>query len=72
MQEKCMKKKVQIEEARNNFVDLLEEAIKGREIIIMDKHKPIARLVAITGEENEKKDSKWTSEDFDIQLNDEL
>ena len=68
-----MKKKVQIEEAQANFLEMIEYVKKGSDVIIMDKHRAIAKLVRVDSEE-QKSDNKdkWTSKDFDIQLSDDL
>ena len=63
-----MKKKVQIEEVQSKFRELLAAALKGSDVIIMDKHKAVAKLVRIDSGEGEKKEDKWTTDDFDIQL----
>ena len=63
-----MKKKVQIEEAQNKFQELLAVVLKGSDVIIMDKQKPVAKLVRINSDKDAKKDDKWTSTDFDIKL----
>ena len=63
-----MKKKVQIEEAQSKFQELLALALKGSDVIIMDKHRPVAKLVRITSDEGAKKEDKWTTDDFNIQL----
>jgi antitoxin (DNA-binding transcriptional repressor) of toxin-antitoxin stability system len=63
-----MKKKVQIEEIQNKFQEILAIALKGSDVIIMDKHKAVAKLVRINSDEGAKKEDKWTSDDFDIKL----
>ena len=63
-----MKKKIQIEEAQNNFTQVLAMALKGSDVIIMDKHRAIAKLVRINSDEGSKKEDKWTTDDFDIKL----
>jgi antitoxin (DNA-binding transcriptional repressor) of toxin-antitoxin stability system len=63
-----MKKKVQIEEVQRNFQQVLAVALKGADVIIMDKHKAVAKLVRIDPGEGEKKEDKWTTDDFNIQL----
>jgi antitoxin (DNA-binding transcriptional repressor) of toxin-antitoxin stability system len=63
-----MKKKVQVEEVPGNFQQLLAVALKGSDVIIMDKHKAVAKLVRIDADNNTKKEDKWTSDDFDIKL----
>ena len=63
-----MKKKVQIEEVPNIFKELLAVVLKGSDVIIMDKHKAVAKLVRIDNGDREKKEDKWTTDDFDIQL----
>ena len=63
-----MKKKVQIEEIQNKFQEILAIALKGSDVIIMDKHKAVAKLVRIDSGEGTKKEDKWTTDDFDIKL----
>ena len=63
-----MTKKVPIEEVQSNFQELLAAVLKGSDVIIMDKHKAVAKLVRIENGEREKKGDKWTSDDFDIQV----
>jgi antitoxin (DNA-binding transcriptional repressor) of toxin-antitoxin stability system len=63
-----MKKKVQIEDVQNNFQQLLAVVLKGSDVIIMDKHKAIAKLVKIDSGKSVTKEDKWTSDDFDIKL----
>jgi antitoxin (DNA-binding transcriptional repressor) of toxin-antitoxin stability system len=63
-----MKKKVQVEEIQNNFKQLLAVALKGSDVIIMDKHRAIAKLVRIDGEKSGTKEDKWTTDDFDIHI----
>jgi antitoxin (DNA-binding transcriptional repressor) of toxin-antitoxin stability system len=63
-----MQKKVQVEEIQNNFQQLLAVVLKGSDVIIMDKHKAIAKLVRIDSDKNSKKEDKWTTDDFDIHL----
>lgn len=40
-------KKAGIREARQNLSALIEEVKKGREIVITDRGRPVARLVAV-------------------------
>jgi len=63
-----MKKKVQIEEVASKFQEILAVVLKGSDVIIMDKHKAVAKLVRIDNGDGEKKEDKWTTDDFDIQL----
>lgn len=63
-----MQKKVQLEEAQNNFQQVLAFVLKGSDVIIMDKHKAVAKLVRINSDKDSKKDDKWTTDDFDIKL----
>jgi len=63
-----MKKKVQVEEVASKFQELLAAAIKGSDVIIMDKNKAVAKLVRINSKEGEKKEDKWTTDDFNIKL----
>ena len=65
-----MKKKVQIEEVPSKFQELLAAALKGSDVIIMDKHKAVAKLVRIDSGESDKKEGKWTTDDFNIKLSD--
>lgn len=66
-----MKKKVQIDEVAGKFQELLAAALKGSDVIIMDKHRAVAKLVRIDSGENNKKEDKWTTDDFNIQLPEE-
>lgn len=66
-----MEKKVQIEEAQNRFTNLLEDVAKGVDIIIMDKHKAIARLAKIDSNKDVPEEDRWTSDDFNIKLGDD-
>jgi len=63
-----MKKRVQIEEVPGKFQELLATVLKGSDVIIMDKHRAIAKLVRINSDEGAKKEDKWTTDDFDIKL----
>ena len=47
-------KKAGIREARQNLSVLLEEVRKGREIVITDRGRAIARLVPDNGEERKR------------------
>jgi antitoxin (DNA-binding transcriptional repressor) of toxin-antitoxin stability system len=66
-----MKLKVQIEEAQSRFQEMLESALKGRDVLIMDKKKAVARLIRVDTEQNDSKGDKWPTDDFDIELADE-
>ena len=66
-----MKKKVQLEEAELKFREILSEVLKGKDVIILDKNKPIAQLTRIESSGKEGKSDRWTSDDFDIQLDEE-
>lgn len=63
-----MKKKVQIDEVSGKFPELLATVLKGSDVIIMDKHRAVAKLVRINSDKGEKKEDKWTTDDFNIQL----
>jgi antitoxin (DNA-binding transcriptional repressor) of toxin-antitoxin stability system len=63
-----MKKKVQVEDMQKNFEQVLSVVLKGSDVIIMDKHRAIAKLVRINSDEGAKKEDKWTTDDFDIKL----
>ena len=67
-----MEKKVEFEEFEENIRKYLDYALKGRDVIIMDNKRPIAKLIRIKDERDSKKEDKWTTDDFDIQLSDEL
>lgn len=66
-----MEKKVQVEEAQTKLSDLLEDVAKGIEIILMDKHKAVARLVKIDSNKDVSEEDRWTSDDFNIELSDD-
>ena len=63
-----MKKKVQIEDVQSKFQELLAVVLKGSDVIIMDKHRAVAKLVRIDSGDSNKKEDKWTTDDFNIQL----
>ena len=67
-----MEKKVQIDEVKGRFQELLKMALNGTDIIIMSNQKAIARLIRIDSEDESTDEDKWTTDDFDIQLSDEL
>lgn len=67
-----MEKKVQIDEVKGYFLELLKMALNGTDIIIMSNQKAIARLIRIDSEDESTDEDKWTTDDFDIQLSDEL
>jgi antitoxin (DNA-binding transcriptional repressor) of toxin-antitoxin stability system len=63
-----MQMKIQMEEAGDRFNELLEQALKGTEVLIIDKKKAVARLVRIEADRAHKDKDKWTTDDFNIQL----
>ena len=63
-----MQMRIQIEEAAERFNELIESALKGTEVLIIDKQKAVARLVRVEPEQKDKNEEKWTSDDFDIQV----
>ena len=63
-----MKKKVQIEDVQSKFQELLAVVLKGSDVIIMDKHRAVPKLVRIDSGDSNKKEDKWTTDDFNIQL----
>lgn len=68
---------VTIDEARNQFADLLAIASQGGEAIITQDGKPLARLVPIVQPKKKRvaglnRGSIWTSDDFDEPLPDEF
>ena len=63
-----MQMRIQIEEAGERFNELIESALKGTEVLIIDKQKAVARLVRVEPEQKDKNEEKWTSDDFDIQV----
>jgi antitoxin (DNA-binding transcriptional repressor) of toxin-antitoxin stability system len=66
-----MQMKIQIEEAGDRFNEMLALAMKGTEILIMDKKKTVARLIGEKSDLAEKDGNKWTSDDFDIKLSED-
>jgi len=63
-----MNMKVQVEEAAAKFQEILQTVKNGNDVLIMDKEKPVARIVPVVSDQPAKEDGKWTSDDFDIQL----
>ena len=64
-----MTRTVNLDEARNQLPDLIAISSDGGEVIITDKGKPVARLVAIGSRKRRvaglNRGDIWTSEDFD-------
>lgn len=68
---------VSLEEAKAQLPDLVAAASAGKEIIITEDGKPLARLVPIAPQKKRRvaglnRGSIWTSEDFDEPLGDEF
>jgi hypothetical protein len=57
---------------KGRFQEFLKMALNGTDIIIMSNQKAIARLIRIDSEDESTDEDKWTTDDFDIQLSDEL
>ena len=64
--------KVQVEEAPVKFQEIMQQIMRGKDVVIMDKQKAVARIVPISSDQESQKDDKWTSDDFDIQLSKDL
>jgi len=67
---KSEKTTVTIDEAKKTLNDLLAQVKKGQEITITDNNRPVARLVPMSKDKDDTITGKWTSDDFDIQLDD--
>lgn len=68
-----MTRTVDIDEAKNQFQDLLALASEGNEVIITDEGKPLARIVPIKKRvAGLNRGQIWTSKDFDGLLPDEF
>ena len=75
-------KTVNIQAAKANFSALVEEASKGKEIIIAKAGKPMARLMPLQKQKKKRKDIAstlgmlkgkiWISDDFDKPLPQEI
>lgn len=68
---------VNIEEAKIRLPALVEAALAGEEVAIIEDGKPLARLVAVAPVEGKRiaglnRGAIWTSEDFDEPLPDEF
>ncbi len=63
-----MDMKVQVEEAPAKFQEIMQMVMEGNDVLIMDQHKAIARIVPVVPDQPSKEDDKWTTDDFDIQL----
>jgi prevent-host-death family protein len=68
---------VNIDEAKNQFADLIAAASEGSEVIITQNGKPLVRLVPATQPKKKRiaglnRGSIWTSKDFDEPLPDEF
>ena len=64
---------VSLDEAKNQFADLIAAASEGEEIIITQNGEPIARLSPITQSKKKRiagfnRGTIWTSSDFDEPL----
>lgn len=64
--------KVQVEEVPAKFQEIMNHVMRGKDVVIMDKQKAVARVVAITDDQDSQEDDKWTSDDFDIKLSKDL
>jgi len=64
-----MTRTVSIDEAKSQLSDLVAQSCEGAEVVITEKGKPVARLVAIPPEKRRipglNRGTIWTSDDFD-------
>jgi prevent-host-death family protein len=67
-----MDMKVQVDEAPAKFNEIMEKINRGKSVILMDKNKPVARIIPLTPDKKSGREDKWTSEDFDIQLSEDI
>ncbi len=73
-----MTQTVSVDEAQNKLQDLLADALAGKEVIVTDHGKPVARLVPVVTRSNIKRVAGLnrgtisTSEDFDEPLPNEF
>ena len=67
-----MELKIQVDEAPAKFQEIIQQVLRGQEVILMDKQKSVARILPISSNQETQEDDKWTSDDFDIQLSKDL
>jgi prevent-host-death family protein len=67
-----MEMKIQVEEAAVKFQEIMRHVLQGKDVILVDKQKPVARIVPIASEKESQGDDRWTSDDFDIQVSKDL
>ncbi len=68
-----MTKTIEVQDAQAQFPIILSQAISGDEIVITEKGKPVARLIATTERiAGLHKGAMETTEDFDEPLPDEF
>jgi prevent-host-death family protein len=67
--------KISLEKAKIRLAELLEEVVKGEEVVITIKNKPVAKLVPLTHTAvkperklGSAKGKIWMSDDFDEPL----
>ncbi len=68
---------INFDEAKNNFVDLLQRVIAGEEIVIVKAGKPVARIIPFAQKTARRvpgsaKGQLWLAPDFDAPLSSEL
>jgi len=67
-----MEIQVQVEEAPVKFQEIMRHVMQGKDVILIDKQKPVARIVPIISDQESQGDDRWTSDDFDIQVSKDL
>jgi len=64
-----MTRTIKVDDAKHQLPDLIALSSEGTEIVITDKGKPVARLIAIGSRKKRiaglNRGTVWTSEDFD-------
>jgi prevent-host-death family protein len=64
-----MARTVNIEDAKNQLAELVDQACEGAEVVITEKGKPVAQLVCIPPEKRRvaglNRGTIWTTDDFD-------
>jgi prevent-host-death family protein len=67
---------VEVEQAREQLTDLIEKAMRGREVVITRQHRPLVRLVEVRPTERRRrrpgsaKGLITLADDFDAPLED--
>jgi antitoxin (DNA-binding transcriptional repressor) of toxin-antitoxin stability system len=71
-----MLKKIEKKHILAQFEALVKHIEAGSEVVIMDNHNAIAKIVKLTAEERSQlkptgTEKKWTADDFNLSLSDE-